>query len=100
MNLSTTVHINVCFGKILLILFFHIFPFSACPVCYIPVEQAIASMPSSPSASPVLRNLTYVHDDNPIKTETHGGSDFGGYPSLKQRNDSFDIKESMAVHCG
>ncbi|XP_062170057.1 probable hexosyltransferase MUCI70 isoform X2 [Alnus glutinosa] len=71
-----------------------------CPVCYLPVEQAIASMPSSPSASPVLRNLTYVHDDNPIKTETHGGSDFGGYPSLKQRNDSFDIKESMAVHCG
>ncbi|KAE8125814.1 hypothetical protein FH972_020585 [Carpinus fangiana] len=71
-----------------------------CPVCYLPVEQAIASMPSSPSISPVLRNLTYAHDDNPIKTETHGGSDFGGYPSLKQRNDSFDIKESMAVHCG
>ncbi|XP_040990030.1 probable hexosyltransferase MUCI70 isoform X2 [Juglans microcarpa x Juglans regia] len=71
-----------------------------CPVCYLPVEQAIASMPSSPSASPVLRNLTYIHDENPIKTETHGGSDFGGYPSLKQRNESFEIKESMAVHCG
>lgn len=71
-----------------------------CPVCYLPVEQAIASMPSSPSVSPVLRNLTYVHDEKPIKTETHGGSDFGGYPSLKQRNDSFDIKESMTVHCG
>ncbi|XP_040985832.1 probable hexosyltransferase MUCI70 isoform X1 [Juglans microcarpa x Juglans regia] len=71
-----------------------------CPVCYLPVEQAIASMPSSPSESPVLRNLTYVHDGGSIKTETHGGSDFGGYPSLKQRNESFDIKESMAVHCG
>ncbi|KAF5460971.1 hypothetical protein F2P56_020803 [Juglans regia] len=71
-----------------------------CPVCYLPVEQAIASMPSSPSASPVLRNLTYIRDENPIKTETHGGSDFGGYPSLKQRNESFEIKESMAVHCG
>ncbi|KAG2681865.1 hypothetical protein I3760_11G163800 [Carya illinoinensis] len=71
-----------------------------CPVCYLPVERAIASMPSSPSESPVLRNLTYVHDGDSIKTETHGGSDFGGYPSLKQRNESFDIKESMAVHCG
>ncbi|XP_022717120.1 uncharacterized protein LOC111275840 [Durio zibethinus] len=71
-----------------------------CPVCYLPVDQAIASMPISQSASPVLHNLTYVHDENPIKSEPHGGSDFGGYPSLKQRNDSFDIKESMTVHCG
>ncbi|XP_075671723.1 putative hexosyltransferase MUCI70 [Castanea sativa] len=71
-----------------------------CEVCYLPVEDAIASMPSSPSKSPVLQNLTYVHDENPIKTEIHGGSDFGGYPSMKQRNESFDIKESMTVHCG
>ncbi|KDO62491.1 hypothetical protein CISIN_1g007884mg [Citrus sinensis] len=71
-----------------------------CPVCYVPVEQAIASMPSSPSESPVLQNLTYIHDENPVKTETHGGSDFGGYPSLKQRNGSYEIKESMTVHCG
>ncbi|GLT67286.1 hypothetical protein SLA2020_396060 [Shorea laevis] len=71
-----------------------------CPVCYLPVEQAIASMPSSPSTSPVLHNLVYIHDENPIKTEPHGGSDFGGYPSLQQRNDSFDIQASMAVHCG
>ncbi|XVF04225.1 hypothetical protein REPUB_Repub05bG0064000 [Reevesia pubescens] len=72
----------------------------SCSVCYLPVDQAIVSMPSSPSASPVLHNLTYVHDENPIKSEPHEGSDFGGYPSLKQRNDSFDIKESMTVHCG
>ncbi|KAI9385819.1 hypothetical protein POPTR_011G119300v4 [Populus trichocarpa] len=71
-----------------------------CPVCYISAEQARASMPCSSSASPVLHNLTYVVDENPVKTESHGGSDFGGYPSLKQRNDSFDIRESMTVHCG
>ncbi|XP_022753255.1 uncharacterized protein LOC111301682 isoform X3 [Durio zibethinus] len=71
-----------------------------CPVCYLPVDQALASMPSYPSVFPVLRNLTYVHDENPIKSEPHGGSDFSGYPSLKQRNDSFDIQESMTVHCG
>ncbi|KAF9593015.1 hypothetical protein IFM89_019742 [Coptis chinensis] len=62
----------------------------ACPVCYIPVMQAIARMPGIPLPSPVLRNLTYVHDENPVRTEPFGGSNFGGYPSLKQRNDSFD----------
>lgn len=72
----------------------------ACPVCYLPVDQAIASMPSLPSVSPVLRNLSFVHEENPTKAEPHSGSDFGGYPSLKQRNDSFDIQESMNVHCG
>lgn len=71
-----------------------------CPVCYLSVEQAIASMPSSPSFSPVLRNLNYVLDENPVHNETHGGSGFGGYPSLKQRNESFDVNESMTVHCG
>ncbi|XP_054816619.1 probable hexosyltransferase MUCI70 isoform X2 [Prosopis cineraria] len=71
-----------------------------CPVCYVPVEQAIASMPRFPSASPVLRTLTYVHDENPVNIESHGGSDFGGYPSLEDRDAAFDIKETMTVHCG
>ncbi|CAM8988495.1 unnamed protein product [Rhodiola kirilowii] len=71
-----------------------------CPVCYLPVEQAIASLPNVPSKSPVLHSLNYVHEENPIKIGTHGGSDFGGYPSLALRNVSYDIKESMTVHCG
>ncbi|KAL0284998.1 UNVERIFIED_CONTAM: hypothetical protein Sangu_2798200 [Sesamum angustifolium] len=71
-----------------------------CPVCYIPVEQAIARMPRFPSPSPIVHHLTYFSEENPSKTEANGGSDFGGYPSLKQRNDSFNIKESMTVHCG
>ncbi|GMH15845.1 hypothetical protein Nepgr_017686 [Nepenthes gracilis] len=70
-----------------------------CPVCYLPVEEAIALMPRAPSHSPVLRNLTYFYEEHSSKTE-FGGSDFGGYPSLKQRNDSFDVRESMTVHCG
>ncbi|KAI7736239.1 hypothetical protein M8C21_022689 [Ambrosia artemisiifolia] len=70
-----------------------------CPVCYLPVEDAIALMPKYPSYSPVLHNLTYIHDESFIKSE-FGGSDFGGYPSLKQRYEAYDIKESMAVHCG
>ncbi|KAM0050021.1 hypothetical protein Hdeb2414_s0008g00292921 [Helianthus debilis subsp. tardiflorus] len=70
-----------------------------CPVCYLPVEEAIALMPKAPSYSPVLQNLTYVHEENLTKSE-FGGSEFGGYPSLKQRLESYDIKESMSVHCG
>ncbi|KAF8391344.1 hypothetical protein HHK36_023648 [Tetracentron sinense] len=72
-----------------------------CPICYLPVEQAIGLMPKAPSTFPILKNLTYVYEENSIRTEPFGGgSDFGGYPSLKQRNGSFDIKESMNVHCG
>ncbi|KMS97994.1 hypothetical protein BVRB_4g096760 [Beta vulgaris subsp. vulgaris] len=71
-----------------------------CRVCYLSNEQAAASMPRVPSASPVLQNLTFVHEEDPTKSETRGGSDFGGYPSLKQRTDAFDIKDSMTVHCG
>lgn len=64
------------------------------------MEQAVAMMPSSASLSPVVHNLTYMIEENPTKIEPFGGSDFGGYPSLKQREDSFDAKESMKVHCG
>ncbi|XP_012848455.1 PREDICTED: uncharacterized protein LOC105968373 [Erythranthe guttata] len=70
-----------------------------CPVCYLPVEDAIGLIPNAPSFSPVLKSLTYIHDENLTKSE-FGGSEFGGYPSLIERNDSYDIKESMNVHCG
>ncbi|KAI4368163.1 hypothetical protein MLD38_016750 [Melastoma candidum] len=71
-----------------------------CPVCYLPVEEAIARMPKFPSPSPVLKNLTYIYEEKLSKDGEFGGSDFGGYPTLKQRNDSYDIRESMIVHCG
>lgn len=71
---------------------------SACPVCYLDQKQAIGLMPDAPSFSPV-HNLTYVYEEVSSKTE-FGGSEFGGYPSLKQRDDSYDIRESMNVHCG
>ncbi|VFQ78468.1 unnamed protein product [Cuscuta campestris] len=70
-----------------------------CPVCYLPVEEAISLMPTAPSFSPIIKNLTYIHEDKLEKTE-FGGSEFGGYPSLSQRDDSYDIRESMSVHCG
>ncbi|ONI10447.1 hypothetical protein PRUPE_4G048000 [Prunus persica] len=71
-----------------------------CPVCYLPVEEAIALMPKVPSDSPVLKNLTYIYEENLSRETEFGGSDFGGYPTLQQRSDSYDIRESMSVHCG
>ncbi|KAK9936376.1 hypothetical protein M0R45_013222 [Rubus argutus] len=71
-----------------------------CPVCYLPVEEAIALMPKVPSYSPVLQNLTYIYEENLSRETEFGGSEFGGYPTLKQRSDSYDIRESMSVHCG
>ncbi|KAJ6364205.1 hypothetical protein OIU76_029192 [Salix suchowensis] len=71
-----------------------------CPVCYLPVEEAIALMPKVPSFSPVIKNLTYIHEDPLSGERDFGGSDFGGYPTLKHRSDSYDIRESMSVHCG
>ncbi|XP_010542286.1 PREDICTED: uncharacterized protein LOC104815554 isoform X2 [Tarenaya hassleriana] len=73
-----------------------------CPVCYLPPDEAFARMPKYPSESPVLKNLTYIRDESILKLEGQGqgSSEFGGFPSLEQRNDSFNIRESMAVHCG
>ena len=73
--------------------------FSACPVCYLPVEEAISLMPNAPSFSPVIQNLTYITEENSTRSE-FGGSEFGGYPTLKQRINSYDIRESMSIHCG
>ncbi|GER48182.1 hypothetical protein STAS_25351 [Striga asiatica] len=70
-----------------------------CPVCYLPSEDAVALMPNAPSFSPVLKDLKYIHKENLTKSEV-GGSEFGGYPSLSQRSDSYDIRDSMSVHCG
>lgn len=72
-----------------------------CPVCYLPIEEAIELMPAVPSDTPIIKNLTYVTERvSAIPTHGNGGSEFGGYPTLKQRGDYFNIQESMHVHCG
>ncbi|CAN6337064.1 unnamed protein product [Urochloa humidicola] len=71
-----------------------------CPVCYLPVEQALALRPAQPSASPVLQSLNYMSEENLVSKESNGGSLFGGYPSLEERDKSYDIKDLMTVRCG
>ncbi|WVZ99275.1 hypothetical protein U9M48_044603 [Paspalum notatum var. saurae] len=71
-----------------------------CPVCYLPVEQALTLRPAEPSASPILQSLNYMSKGILISEESNGGSLFGGYPSLEERDKSYNIKESMEVHCG
>jgi len=60
----------------------------------------MAYMSDVPSVSPVLKNLYYISEENLLVNESNGGSIFGGHPSLQQREESFDLKESMTVHCG
>lgn len=72
----------------------------ACPVCYVSVDQAFALMPLQASPSPVLKNLNYVSEDGITANLSNQGSGFGGHSSLEQRNESFNINESMTVHCG
>jgi len=71
-----------------------------CPVCYVSVDQAFALMPLEASPSPVLKNVNYISEDGIVANLSSQGSGFGGHPSLEQRNKSFDISESMTVHCG
>ncbi|KAK9072119.1 hypothetical protein SSX86_008551 [Deinandra increscens subsp. villosa] len=53
-----------------------------CHVCYLLVDEAMASMPSATSTL-VVQHLTYFHEEASTKTEPHEGSNFGGYPSIK-----------------
>ena len=65
-----------------------------------PVEQALALRPAKPSLSPVLQSLNYVLEEILIPKESKSGSLFGGFPSLEERDKSYDIKDSMTVHYG
>lgn len=70
-------------------------------MCYASVEQAMSLIPVEPSPSPVLNTLDFISDENLVERETlNGGSSFGGYPSLLDRDLSYDIRDSMRVHCG
>ncbi|KAJ4749679.1 transmembrane protein (DUF616) [Rhynchospora pubera] len=72
-----------------------------CPVCYVSVEQAMSIIPVKPSLSPVLKNLEFISDENLVERGLpSGGSSFGGYPSLLERDLSYDIRDSMRIHCG
>jgi hypothetical protein len=74
-----------------------------CPVCYIPEAMAMSEMPEENRyVSPVLKQLSYVSNLGAIQPPFKGaaGSAFGGYPSLKEREESFNIGDSMRVHCG
>ena len=74
-----------------------------CPVCYLKESLAIAQMPEEQRyISPVLQHLSYVSDPLAAEPRVEGapGSPFGGYPSLEERAESFNVRESMQVHCG
>lgn len=73
-----------------------------CPVCYLPVKKAIEKMPpTSISSSSIIKSLSYVVElSASLSRGGLQGSEFGGHPSLEERNKSFQIHERMNVHCG
>lgn len=101
-NNITHVFIIIIINIINMVLSFSwLFASSACPVCYLPVEQAISLMPKAPSIYFVIWNLTYVYEVNSNRTEAFGGFEFGGYPSISEVEEwFFKLKESMNVCCG
>jgi hypothetical protein len=40
----------------------------------------------------VFQRLNYMSEKNLVSEESHGGSLFGGYPSLEERDKSYNIK--------
>lgn len=71
---------------------------TACPVFYLPIEEVAKLIPAIPSAT-LGKKLTYVTEvASVVPTQGNSGSDFCGYPTLKQRDDNFNVQVSMHVH--
>lgn len=74
-----------------------------CPVCYLDSQLAISQIPPPGTyTSPTLKRLTYVSGERAARKPAADapGSAFGGYPSLHDRAQSFQVREQMTVHCG
>ncbi|KAJ7190051.1 hypothetical protein O6H91_Y528900 [Diphasiastrum complanatum] len=73
-----------------------------CPVCYLPVKEALREMPVSKFVAPyILKDLSYVHQQDAMEGfGLVGGTDFGGHQTMEEREKSFQIRESMHIHCG
>ena len=80
---------------------------AACPVCYLPLQSAVAAEPSLSrlaSQEPVLRQLSYVTEEDEEERraveELNRPPLFGGHQTMQQRKESLRVAEDMKVHCG
>ncbi|KAH1134614.1 hypothetical protein GLYMA_05G156400v4 [Glycine max] len=57
-------------------------------------------IPTRRTPNEILKNLSYVMEDEVPHSEAQSSPLFGGHPSWKQREESFKLKSNMKVHCG
>ncbi|KAL8152389.1 hypothetical protein V2J09_010149, partial [Rumex salicifolius] len=70
--------------------------------CSIPLKDDPDAVVIPPERTPdkVLKNLSYILEDEEIINRSQSIPLFGGYISWKQREESFKLKPTMKVHCG
>eukprot|EP00243_Klebsormidium_subtile_P000527 TRINITY_DN1089_c0_g1_i5.p1 TRINITY_DN1089_c0_g1~~TRINITY_DN1089_c0_g1_i5.p1 ORF type:complete len:580 (+),score=141.45 TRINITY_DN1089_c0_g1_i5:33-1742(+) len=72
--------------------------FRPCGVCYLPPAEALAAMPQSPTPENSISELRFVDESHP--SEAGYTPAFGGHPTWRDREESFQVRKEMDVHCG
>ncbi|XVE48821.1 hypothetical protein DITRI_Ditri01bG0033100 [Diplodiscus trichospermus] len=67
------------------------------PVAYDPEKIFI---PEGRTPDVLVKDLTYIEDEDLVNNGSHSFPLFGGNQSWLQREESFKLKPSMKVHCG
>ncbi|KAG5247213.1 DUF616 protein [Salix suchowensis] len=70
-----------------------------CPIPVISNPDRIV-IPEGRTHDQIIKNLSYVMEDKPVKDGSQPSPLFGGHQSWKQREKSFKPSSSMKVHCG
>ncbi|KAK4745029.1 hypothetical protein SAY87_011341 [Trapa incisa] len=67
------------------------------PLAYNPDR---VSIPKGMTPEEVVRDLSFVMEDDPLNNTSQSTPLFGGRQTWKQREESFKLEPSMKVHCG
>uniref|UniRef100_A0A6M2EGF2 TOD1/MUCI70 glycosyltransferase-like domain-containing protein n=1 Tax=Populus davidiana TaxID=266767 RepID=A0A6M2EGF2_9ROSI len=70
-----------------------------CPIPVVSNPDRIV-IPEGRTHDQIIKNLSYVMEDKPVKDGSQSSPLFGGHQSWKQRERSFKLSSSMKVHCG
>ncbi|XP_048336155.2 probable hexosyltransferase MUCI70 isoform X1 [Ziziphus jujuba] len=70
--------------------------------CQIPLAKDPDKIviPKGRTPDTIVKNLSYVIEDEPLNNNFQSTPLFGGHQSWSQREESFKLKPTMKVHCG
>ncbi|KAH9329731.1 hypothetical protein KI387_001839, partial [Taxus chinensis] len=74
-------------------------PLHRCPIPVLDNPDSI-TIPPHMEYNSLLQNLTYVIEDKALESNPSLVPLFGGYQNWKKREESFQLKPAMKVHCG